>query len=213
MIIGEDQLRFNREYLFKCNVSNANVRGEASNRVKTVEKVSDIKLLIEPDTIGVAETTQFKIIIEKTSNEDLSCRFFQELEGKDVRIDDENKTAVYSKDNESIETTLKKNTKTSGSQTIKVMAFCASKSMKAQFIKSVDIFLKPKPEIAEEVTTIIFEDAEQELKSIIDPVGLLIFAGDMNDEQRVRLFTDMTEKLLVKSQMETNAFELATITK
>jgi len=51
------------------------------------------------------------------------------------------------------------------------------------------------------------------LEDIIDPVGLLIFANDMNDDQRVNLFTDMTQKLFVKSEMETNSFELAKITK
>lgn len=213
LILGENQLRFNREYLFKCNVANASVRGEASHRVKTVEKASDIKLLIEPDTIGVAETTQFKITVEKTTNEDLSCRFYQEFEGKDVRIDDENKIEVFSKENEFVETVLRKNSKTPGSQTIKVMAFCASKSMKAQFIKSSDIFLKPKPQVSDEVTTVSYDSEEQENKIIIDPVGLSIFAGDMNDVQREKLFTDMTKKLHAKSQTESNSLEIAAITK
>lgn len=91
------------------------------------------------------------------------------------------------------------------------MAFCSSQDMKAQYIKSTSVFLKPKP--IDESTEVITADEEQELESIIDPVGLLIFAGDMNDEQRTILFKDMTEKLFVKSEMESNPLELATITK
>jgi len=131
-----------------------------------------------------------------------------------VRLDDENQEIVYSKDVESIETTLAKQESVKGSTFVKVMAFCTNKDMKAQYIKSVDVFLKPKPasEVTEH-TELIVVDADQDLNSIIDPVGLLIFGEDMNDEQRVGLFADMTEKLFVKSQMESNAFELATISK
>jgi hypothetical protein len=158
--------------------------------------------MIEPDTIGVAETTRFTITAEKMANEDLSCRFFQNLDGVDVRISSETDNYVFSKESESIETTLKKNKNVSGSQTVKILAFCLSKDEKARYTKSIDVFLKPKPESTViETTEFISNDAESELLNIIDPVGLLIFAGDMNDEQRVSLFTDMTEKLFVKSQM------------
>jgi len=63
LIVGENQLRFARQYLFKCSAVSATVRGEASHTVKTVEKASDIKLLITPDTIGIAETTSFSLTI------------------------------------------------------------------------------------------------------------------------------------------------------
>ena len=94
------------------------------------------------------------------------------------------------------------------------MVFCSSKDMKAQYTKSMDVFLKPKPTPTQnEVTEVLKDNDEQDLNSIIDPIGLLIFAGDMNDEQRVEIFTDMTSKLFVKSQMYSNTLELATITK
>ena len=53
-IIGGDQLRFNRDYVVKCNAVSSSVRGEASMPIKTIEKASDIKLSIEPEAIGVA---------------------------------------------------------------------------------------------------------------------------------------------------------------
>lgn len=121
---------------------------------------------------------------------------------------------IYSKEAESIETTLMKYEAVKGSTFVKVMAFCSNRDMKAQYIKSVDVFLKPKPasEVADH-TELIVVDVDQDLNNIIDPVGLLIFGEDMNDEQRIGLFADMTEKLFVQSQMESNAYELATISK
>lgn len=94
------------------------------------------------------------------------------------------------------------------------MAFCSSKDMSAQYIKSTNVFLKPKPEpeTAENIN-VITDDKDSKLEDIIDPVGLLIFAGDMNDEQRVSLFTSMTTKLFAKLQMVNNGDELAGISK
>lgn len=211
--IGMNQLRYNREYMIKCNGNNAEVRGEASMRVMTVEKASDIKFTVLPDLIGVSETTVFSMTVEKMANEDLACKFFQELNGADIRLDDENRVLTYSKEKEKLEATVKKDKAFVGSQTIKVTAFCASKDLQAQYIKSVDLFIKPKPATAAEQGEAVIVDDDQDLKSVVDPVGLLIFGKDMNDEQRVNLFQDMTEKLFVKSQMETNSLELATITK
>lgn len=81
VIVGENQFRFNREYSIKCNAISAKARGDASHQFKTVEKASDIKLIVEPDTIGVAETTLFTLTATKNANEDLHCRFFLELPG------------------------------------------------------------------------------------------------------------------------------------
>jgi hypothetical protein len=92
------------------------------------------------------------------------------------------------------------------------MTFCQSKDLSAQYIKSVSVFLKPKPS-TKSADQILLDDASgSELNSKIDPVGLLIFGEDMNDEQRISLFTDMTEKLYVKSQMESNYLDLAKTT-
>lgn len=91
-------------------------------------------------------------------------------------------------------------------------AFCTTSDNKAQYIKSISVFLKPKPTPASaESVIVVAEDEETELESIIDPVGLLIFGKDMNDEQRVSLFTDMTEKLFVQSQLENDQAKLAVI--
>lgn len=49
------------------------------------------------------------------ANEDLACRFFQELKGVDVRIDDESREVVYNKETETIETTLMKDPAVQGS--------------------------------------------------------------------------------------------------
>ena len=210
--IGVDQLRFNRDYVVKCNAVSSSVRGEASLSIKTAEKASDIKLSIAPEAIGVAETTAFTLSVEKMASEDLSCRFFQQLDGTDVRIGSD--TSVYNKAIESVNSTLKGNKNVQGGQTVKVMVFCSSKDMKAQYTKSMNVFLKPKPTPTQnEVTEVLKDNDEQDLNSIIDPIGLLIFAGDMNDEQRVEIFTEMTSKLFVKSQMYSNTLELATITK
>lgn len=130
LIIGENQLRFNREYIMKCKATSANIVGEASHRIKTVEKASDITFSVEPNT-GIAETTSFTLSVQKKANEELNCRFFQELNGEDVRIDDENQEVVYSKAAESIETTLTKVEAVKGSTFVKVMAFCTNKDMKA----------------------------------------------------------------------------------
>ena len=113
-----------------------------------------------------------------------------------------------------METTLRRDDKVKGSQTVKVMAFCSSKDMKAQYVKSENVFLKPKPapESADNFE-LIDDSGSQDLESSIDPVGLLIFGKDMNDEQRVSLFTDMTERLFAKSQMKENALEYATLSK
>jgi len=66
------------------------------------------------------------------------------------------------------------------------MAFCSSKDGKAQYIKSENIFLKPKPveddENYESVDSTSSESSKQEIDNFIDPAGLLIFATDMNDE-------------------------------
>ena len=62
LIIGENQLRFNREYIMKCKATSANIVGEASHRIKTVEKASDITFSVEPNT-GIAETTSFTLSV------------------------------------------------------------------------------------------------------------------------------------------------------
>lgn len=41
------------------------------------------------EDVGVSETTEFTFTVEKMANEDLTCRFFQEIDAVDVRIDDE----------------------------------------------------------------------------------------------------------------------------
>jgi len=76
LIVGANQLRFNREYSIKCNAISASARGEASHRFKTVEKASDIKLIVTPEAIGVAETTMFTLTAMKSANEELHCKFF-----------------------------------------------------------------------------------------------------------------------------------------
>lgn len=146
LIIGANQFRFNREYQVKCAATSASVRGNALHSFKTVEKASDIKLAIKPEAIGTAETTMFTITATKAANEDLSCRFFQDVDGKDERIDDETRSASFSKEAETIEVTLRKSDKVKGSQTVKIMVYCSSEDMTAQYIKSADVFLKPKPE-------------------------------------------------------------------
>lgn len=101
------------------------------------------------------------------------------------------------------------------------MAFCSSKDGKAQYIKSENIFLKPKPvEDDENYESVDASKSEskQEIDNFIDPAGLLIFATDMNDEQKVSLFTDLTEKLFLRSTTteafsEEDALELATTSK
>ena len=81
-------------------------------------------------------------------------------------MDDENRPAVYNKQSEVIETTLKKSVDQPGSQTVKVMAFCSSNDMKAQYVKSESIFLKPKPVEAEGYEAIVEEvSAEGEEES------------------------------------------------
>lgn len=62
LIISENQLRFNREYIVKCKATGANIVGEASHRIKTVEKASDIAFSVEPNT-GIAETTTFSLSV------------------------------------------------------------------------------------------------------------------------------------------------------
>lgn len=81
LTISENQLRFDREYSIKCEAVGAKARGEASHRFKTVEKASDVKLLVQPGTIGVAETTVFTLTATKQANEDLHCKFFLEIPG------------------------------------------------------------------------------------------------------------------------------------
>ena len=81
-----------------------------------------------------------------------------------MRIGSETNNSVFSKDSESVETTLKKNKNVSGSQTVKILAFCLSKDEKARYTKSIDVFLKPKPEpTINEITEVISDDAESEL--------------------------------------------------
>lgn len=104
--IGADQLRFDREYVVKCSAISSSKRGETSHRIKTVEKVSSIKFEVGPEHIGMAENTAFTLTVQKMANEDLSCKFFQELDGQDIRLDDENRSSPYSKTDESITTTL-----------------------------------------------------------------------------------------------------------
>lgn len=216
LTVSENQLRFNREYAIKCEAVGAKARGEATHRFKTVEKASDIKLLVEPDTIGVAETTMFTLTATKQANEDLHCKFFLEVPGsKDIRLDDESRPAVYNKQSEVVETTLKKSVDKPGSQTVKVMAFCSSLDLTAQYVKSESIFLKPKPvedeayESIVDEATVGSEQAGKAAEDEIDPAGLLIFASDMNDEQKVSLFTDLTEKLFLKATAGSDAADLA----
>jgi len=175
--------------------------------------LGDIKFSVSPELVGVAETTVFTLRVEKIANEELSCKFFQMVNGTDLRLDDENRESRYSKDAETFETTIKQEKGQVGSQTIKISAFCANKDLQAQYIKSVDLFIKPKPALVSEQEEAIYVTEDNDLKGVVDPVGLLIFGKDMNDEQRVNLFQDMTEKLFLKSQIESNALELATLTK
>ena len=183
LTIKKDQLRFDREYSIKCSGESSSRLGEASYRIKTVEKASDIKLTVSPEDIGFSETTEFTFTVEKMANEDLTCRFFQEIDTVDIRIDDESVPSVFDKDPAVLTATLKKSDNVNGSQTVKVTAFCTTSDNKAQYIKSINVFLKPKPaEATAESVVVVTTDEEAELENIIDPVGLLIFGKDMNDE-------------------------------
>ena len=102
------------------------------------------------------------------------------------------------------------------------MAFCQSKDMKAQYTKSEHVFLKPKPVENESYESIVDSTTDKQDKADtgkmfenqIDPAGLLIFANDMNDEQKVSLFTDLTEKLfLTHSEGSSDVQKLAQTSK
>ena len=124
----------------------------------------------------------------KDIEEPISCRFYQQIDGEDVRLDSENKADDFTTSNEQIVTKLRHAKGETGSQMVKVIAFCTNQSGKDRIISTVNIFLKPSPT---DVKNVEFVENSAPAESMIDRAGMEVFGKDLNDRQLVAIFTDM----------------------
>lgn len=175
-------------------------RGKAQLKVQTAGKPEKVTLNVLPESrTGYADSTEFTLSVTKDLTEPISCRFFQQLDGEDVRLDDlssssdkEQLDGVFSTDPETIVTKLTHAKNDSSSQMVKVIAFCTNEKGSDRLISTVDIFLKPSPT---DVKNVKYVENSAPVEALIDPTGMQVFGKGLNDRQKVTLFADMFDQI------------------